>query len=194
MTRRAMGIAVLVSWLGVGGTALGQEIGFSASLTGDQETNPVVTDAFGTASLTLNEAQDRLEMLIQLVGLDLDGNQTPEDDQDNVVGVHIHNAPRGDDGGVVFGLISPNSDENDDLIMDPVAGTLFSAWDLTEGNNTTLADQIPALLSAGLYFNVHTPRNQPGEIRGQIVPEPSALVMICGALAAAGFWGRRRGV
>ena len=140
MKRFAVGIAVLVTWWGLGGSVWGQPIGLTASLTGDQETNPVVTDAFGSASLTLNQAQDRLEMLLEIVGLDLDGNQTPDDDQDNVVGVHIHNAPRGVDGGVVFGLITPNNDENGDLVVDPVAGTLFSAWDLSEGNNTTLAD------------------------------------------------------
>src|SRR5690606_34486374 len=83
-------------------------------------------------------------------------------------------------GPVVFGFIGPNSDTNGDLVIDPVAGTIFSAWDLLEGNGTTLAAQLDGLLNAGLYLNVHTNAFPAGEIRGQIlrvaqVPAPSVL-------------------
>lgn len=151
---------------------------FTASLTGDQEVNPVVTNASGTATLTLNDLQNSLSMTISLTGLDLDGNQTPGDDSDNVTGLHIHAAPAGLNGGVVFGLISPNNDLDGDLVIDPVAGTLTSVWDGLEGNGTTLADQLANLLSEGLYFNVHTVGHAPGEIRGQIVPEPMSLSLL----------------
>ena len=166
---------------------------FSASFSGEQENPPVTSSASGTAQLSLNDAMDRLEMNIQLFGLDLDGNQTPGDPNDDVVALHIHRAPVGINGPVVFGLISPNSDTSvpPDLMIDPVAGTLFSAWDLAEGNNTTLADELVNLFSSGLYFNVHTPGNSSGEIRGQIVPipEPSANMTALGLALFLGSAG-----
>jgi hypothetical protein len=154
-------------------------ISFQAVLSGSQEVPPNGSAASGVAELTLNDAQTRLEMSIQLFGLDLDGNQTP-DDNDNVTRMHIHVAPFGVNGGIVFGLIAPDNDVNGDLLIDPVAGTLFSAWDLTEGNATTLADQLPNLFNEGLYLNVHTPAFPGGEIRGQItrVVEPGTAVLL----------------
>ncbi|MAY74650.1 MAG: hypothetical protein CMJ31_08080 [Phycisphaerae bacterium] len=144
--------------------------------------------ASGTATLTLNEAQTRLEIFLNITGLDFDGNQTPGTNADNITALHIHRAPAGSNGGVVFGFISPNHDLNGDLVIDPVAGTLFSAWDLTEGNNTTLAAELPNLFADGLYFNVHTVAFGGGEIRGQIVPAPATGAI----LAGAGFLAARR--
>ena len=160
---------------------------FTASLDGSQEV-PVDTGstATGFATLELNAAQTRLEISLQLTGLDLDGSRTPADVTDDVVGLHIHSAPVGANGPVVFGFINPNSDLNGDLVIDAIAGTVVSAWDLTEGNGTSLTSQLPALFNDGLYFNVHTVTYPPGEIRGQItkVPAPSVL-----ALFALGFVG-----
>lgn len=167
---------------------------FQATLSGDQEVPPVSTTASGTASLTLNDAQTRLEINIQLSGLDLDGNQTPGTG-DDVTGAHIHTAPAGSNGGVVFGFISPNSDTNGDLIVDPVAGTIFSGWDLTEGNNTTLGDQLVNLFAGGLYINVHTNAHLGGEIRGQIVPIPAAFWLFgSGLLGLVGMARRKQSV
>ncbi len=155
---------------------------FEANLSGDQEVPPVTSLASGSAELTLNDAQTELEILISIVGLDLDGNQTPGGDGDNVVAAHIHRAPAGDNGDVVFGFISPNNDLNNDLVIDAAAGTIFSIWDLGEGNNTTLADELPNLLNEGLYINIHTPSFPGGELRGQISPavaisEPAVLTL-----------------
>jgi hypothetical protein len=164
---------------------------FVATLTGDQEVPAVVTSASGSAVLELNAAQTRLEMTITLLGLDLDGLQTPGDTNDDVTAMHIHAAPAGVNGGVVFGLIGPNSDLNADLVINAAAGTIFSAWDLNEGFSTTLAAQLPALFSEGLYFNVHTPANPGGEIRGQIlVPEPATLGLF--GFGLAGLYAVRR--
>lgn len=155
---------------------------FTATLTGDQEVGPVVTDASGTATLVLNDTQDRLTISATVTGVDLDGLQTPDDATDDVVGMHIHAAPAGVNGGIVFGFISPNHDLNGDLVIDPVAGTVFTAWDLNEGNATTLADQLTNLFNEGLYLNVHTNAHGGGEIRGQIVPEPASAALLLGAV------------
>lgn len=164
---------------------------FTAELSGAQEVPPVVTSAFGSATLWLNDTMDRLEIQVSLAGLDLDGTQTPDTD-DNVTGLHIHAAPAGINGGVVFGLISPFSDTNGDLVIDALAGTVISAWDLTEGNGTTLDAQLPALFSEGLYLNVHTVAFPGGEIRGQIaaVPLPATSLLFAGGVA--GLWRSRR--
>jgi hypothetical protein len=185
-----LGTAFIVVVLSCAASAYGQTM-FTATLTGDQEVpNPVATNASGTAELVLNAAQDQLSITINIDGLDLDGNQTPDNGDDDVVGLHIHAAPAGSNGGVVFGFISPNNDTNGDLVIDPVLGEVFSVWDLNEGNNTTLGDQLDELFSEGLYINAHTPANPGGEIRGQIVPEPASVAMMLGVAGLVGF--RRR--
>jgi subtilisin-like proprotein convertase family protein len=157
---------------------------FRADLTGDQEFPvPVVTTAFGDAMLLLNPAQDRLEMTIELLGLDLDGLQTPFDPTDDVIALHIHNAPAGANGPIVFGLIDPNpafmNDDNpNDLIVDAANGRIYSAWDAPEGIGTTLAAQLANLRNGLLYFNVHTLGNPGGEIRGQILAAGGAVRMV----------------
>jgi len=182
---RAITLAVLLGAI----SSSAYSVPFVATLSGDQEVSPVVSTATGSAQLLLNAAQDRLEIHISIVGLDLDGLQTPGNPNDDVTRAHIHSAPAGTNGGIVFGFLDPNSDLNGDLMIDPVAGTIFSAWDLAEGNGTTLGAQLAALLNDGLYINVHTTSYPGGEIRGQIlrVPEPAALALFAVAFAALGF-------
>lgn len=186
-------MVVLAAAIGLSAATPSAEAGmmFTSFLTGNQEIPIVVTEAVGTAELDLNVSQTRLTMDITLFGLDLDGARTPSIPEDDVTGLHIHRAPTGQNGGVVFGLIGPNNDLNADVVIDPVAGTVSSAWDLAEGNGTTLGAEVPDLLVGGLYFNVHTVGYPGGEIRGQIIPEPATLALL--ALAAPGLWRRRPG-
>jgi hypothetical protein len=169
---------------------------FSASLSGDQEVPPVNSAATGSAILVLNEDENRLDIDIQFAGLDLDGNQTPDSDDDNVTVAHIHRAPIGSNGPVVFGFIGPNNDENGDLVIDPVAGRIISGWDLNEGNETTLAEELPNLFERDLYVNIHSVEFPNGEIRGQIsvIPIPATLPLFAAALAALGVgsWRARK--
>jgi hypothetical protein len=71
---------------------------FTATLGGDQENPPNMSTASGFATLTLNDDQTRLEIDITLLGVDLDGMQTPDDPDDNVTASHIHAAPAGKTG------------------------------------------------------------------------------------------------
>ena len=165
MNNRTIAFIVLTMFLAAGN--LSAQTGFTATLDQSQVTTPTGSAATGTATLTLNAAGDTLTYSITLVGLDLDGAQTPADAADDVTAMHFHNAPPGSNGGVVFGLISPNHDV-DDLIIDPVAGTLTGAWENSDVN--PLSAQLANLNAGDLYLNVHTQSFGGGEIRGQVIP------------------------
>lgn len=185
-TTRETSLKTIVFFVLIAGASVFGQWDFYAVLTGLDEVPPNGSSAFASASLTLNPAQDRLTIHLTLFALDLDGAQTPDNPLDNITGLHIHSAPAGVNGPVVFGLIGINNDLNGDVLINPPAGTVFSAWDLLEGNNTTLAAQIENLFDGRLYINVHTVAYPGGEIRGQIhlIPEPATLaLMVLGSVA-----------
>ena len=79
---------------------------------------------------------------VTVAGLDFTGMQTA-DPGDDLLAAHIHApAPRGANAGVRFGFFGmPFNDTNPtDTVVTPfpsgVGGTVFSKWDLAEGNNT----------------------------------------------------------
>lgn len=160
---------------------------FSATLDGAQEVPPVVTTATGNATLVLSDDEQSLSYVITIIGLDF-ASQTP-DTGDDVISMHIHNAPLGANGPIVFGMISP-SDDTDDLALNFVASTLTATitgvWDSTDSGED-LGDFLDALRAGELYINVHTNREQGGEVRGQIVPEPSTF-LLSGVGLIALFW------
>jgi hypothetical protein len=168
---------------------------FRATITSDQEVaNPPVPfqGTSGTGVFELNDAMTALSYDITLVGLDIDGLQTPANANDNATRFHFHAAPAGNNGGIVFGMKDPNHDL-DDLVINPATGRITGVWDGVEGNGTTLAAQLSNLFANNLYFNVHTTDHAGGEIRGQVifVPEPATwlLCMLSGVLVIV---GRRR--
>lgn len=122
-------------------------------LTGDQEVPPVTTDASGSCEATVSA--DAF-------------NVSCTHDVTDLVAAHIHMAPAGVNGPIVFFLdfntsftasVTAESLEEQAMTF-PVAGISFSEfWDL--------------LHSGGLYINVHSPANPGGEIRGQIPSPPS---------------------
>ena len=171
---------------------------FRAIIENEQEVADPPVPEQGTGGIgvfELNDAMTALSYDITLTGLDIDGLQTPGDANDNANRFHIHAAPAGQNGGIVFGMKDPNHDL-DDLVINPITGRITGVWDGTESNGVgnTLTERLGALLANGLYFNVHTTDFPGGEIRGQIilVPEPATLALV--ALAATAFAGllRRR--
>jgi hypothetical protein len=176
---------------------------FKAIITHDQEvSNPPIPDegSSGIGIFELNDAGTALSYDVTLTGLDIDGNQTPGNANDNVTRTHIHFAPANSNGGIVFGQIDASPalrNDLDDLVVNPITGRITGVWDNAEGNGTTLAAQLANLIAGNLYFNVHTSDHAGGEIRGQIliVPEPSTVALLAYGLigmASAGVNRRRR--
>jgi hypothetical protein len=173
----------------------------TANLTHDQESNhdPLLTStgdprplSFGTAVFLLNDAQTQMSFSATIFNIDVTGTQTP-DPNDNLVNAHIHvGAPPGQNAPVRWGFFgTPDNDNNpDQLVVTPfangVGGTFSSIWDLPEGNaGTTLAGNLPGVLSGLSYINFHTVQFGGGEIRGQInIPDGGATGLLLGSAVA----------
>jgi glucose/arabinose dehydrogenase len=147
---------------------------FVARLVGAQEVPGNTSTAKGYAAFFLDSAMTSLSFTVTVTGLDFTGMQTA-DPGDDLLNAHIH-APalRGSNAGVRFGFFGlPFNDTNpNDVVVTPfasgVGGMIVSKWDLAEGNNTTLAAQLPNILAGQSYINFHTRRLPGGEVRGQI--------------------------
>ena len=203
---------VLLTFATLFGTTFGSwaQTDFTANLTPGQEVSaPLFTmsgggtrpASFGTAMFTLSASMTQLTMTVTITNIDVNGTKTPADTNDNLVAAHIHGgAGPGANASVVWGFFgSPDNDNNPDQFnLTPfakgVGGTFSSIWDAPEGNSTTLNAQLSNLFNGLCYINFHTMQNGGGEIRGQIVPEPSTTILLgAGIVAAAGaLWKRRR--
>jgi CHRD domain/PEP-CTERM motif len=177
-----------------------------AHLTNDQENPPAVPTlqggaarpaSFGDAFFELNDAMDALTFTATIFNIDFTGSQT-SDLNDNLIAAHIHAGPAvtpTTNGPVVWGFFGlPFNDNNpNDVVLSPfvtgVGGTISGKWDAPEGNNTTLAAQLPNILNGQSYINFHTTQFGGGEARGAItaVPEPSTLTLL--GLCVVGLLG-----
>lgn len=118
---------------------LATDVGFTAKLSGAQETPPVTTTATGVGFFNLS--QDLTSIKIHAIFEGLSGP---------VTGAHLHTGAMGVAGPVVLDL-GPM------LTGNRISGTANPATYL-----------IP-LLSGNVYINIHTAANPGGEIRGQLV-------------------------
>ncbi len=115
--------------------------GFETKIDGSQEVPPVTTSASGTGAFSLTDAG-------LIMNATVDGV--------NFTGAHIHNAPPGQNGGIVRTL-------TDDFNGQTASGV----WD--SGDSLPLTNSmISELINGNLYVNVHSQANPSGEIRGNI--------------------------
>ena len=113
-------------------------------ISGDQEKNPVTSNASGTMNVSYDKTTKMLTLGVTWTGLSGDP-----------VGAHIHGpAAKGENAGVVV-------DFHDNVTT--AAGN-FNRTITVDGQ----AIKEDSLLAGYYYFNIHTPANPGGEIRGQI--------------------------
>ena len=183
----------------------------TASLNNASENPPVVPTtaggqpraaSFGTASFVIDDAMMFMTFTATIFNIDVTGSQTA-DINDNLTAAHIHAGPAvtpTTNGGVVWGFFgAPFNDNNpNDGVVTPfgsgIGGTFSGKWDLAEGNNTTLAAQLPNILAGRSYINFHTTQFGGGEIRGNIaaIPESETYALLLGGLAVVAGVARRR--
>jgi hypothetical protein len=122
------------------GTAL------QAVLSGENEVPPVVTTGSGLATMGYNPLTKKLTFSLSVANV-----------TSTITAAHIHRGTPGVVGPVLYPLYSSTS------------GTPFAPGTPVIGTVTINPADEPALLSGGLYVNVHTAANPGGELRGQIM-------------------------
>lgn len=145
---------------------------FTANLNGDQEVPPPVrvTNGSGFGTVVLDDTETMITVNLSWQNLNA-----------SALAGHIHGpAPVGVNAGVIF----------------PLPGVTGTSGAVGPLNFPVTPTQVSQLKKHLWYFNIHTPApaGYPGgEIRGQITPEPSTIVLLL--IGGAGFgatWLRKR--
>lgn len=162
------------------------ELSIQSNLTGSKVVEPIESLANGVATLDLNE-EGEVDYSLTLTGLDLgelvEGGipKTPDNDRDDVTGIHIHFGESGTNGLHAFEIFNLEGQDETDLNIifnEDDSTTLSGTWNLSEKDiPKSLVDffdeSIPGAES-DFYFQIHTEGNSDGEIRGQIASTTDA--------------------
>lgn len=155
-----------------------------------EEVVPVVTNPnVGRAEFSLNVGNRALDYVIELPGLDLDDNTTPQD-IDDVVTVRIRRGGYLENGSTAFTILGNGSDV--DLTVDGQMARLSGRWDASDSSPLTNA-LVQRLLDGTLYLEVVTKDNPGGKLRGQIVRTNDATPgSLLGTVALGMLYDRAR--
>lgn len=126
---------------------------FQVTLNTVEETpTPTGSAGLGTATVTLDDVANTVSVSGSYTGLSSDATLA-----------HVHgSAPLGVAAGVVVGL----------TVSGGTSGTISSGGSVTPA-------QVADMLAGLTYLNVHTVNNGSGEIRGQILVEPTGTTSFC---------------
>ncbi|WP_306642221.1 CHRD domain-containing protein [Sanyastnella coralliicola] len=113
--------------------------GYSYVLCGDQEVPAVDAMAYGGGILSIDRGYTTAHTMFTATNL-----------SGGITGAHLHNAPAGENGPVLYGL-TEILEENSGFVYQPI------------DNMGAMA-----ILDGDVYLNLHTSDNPDGEIRGQI--------------------------
>lgn len=139
-TKRWAVLALLGAGL-LGMTGCGKSSVSTTTLSGANEVPPVTTSATGTANATLDG--DELTVNGTYGGLSSDLFEVSGS------AAHVHNAPAGQNGPIVFSLTVNASN-----------GSFSGSKKLTDSEKD-------AFEAGNFYVNIHTANNNGGELRGQ---------------------------
>jgi trimeric autotransporter adhesin len=172
--RKIAGLAAIVIFLGTMVTHCGKKssdeaapvpaaatfsgaVSMKTTLNGASEVPAVNTLGIGTAVFTVKPGTGELIGSVNFSGL-----------SSNATLAHIHSGAAGANGGVLLALTGG-------------AGGTSGTWTVPAGTVLAAAD-LSALISGGLYVNIHTANNGSGEIRGQIIfPSAAIATVLTGA-------------
>ena len=126
--------------------AFNADMTYNVNLSGSQEVPAVNTMSMATAVVEIDEDLPAFSVSVDVSGLT------------DVTGVHVHDGGIGMNGPVAFPLTDAGN------------GTYVLAETNISPSN------LDALASGEWYLNVHTTANPNGEVRGQIVPDTTAVV------------------
>jgi hypothetical protein len=155
---------------------------YSFNLSGAQEVPANASPAAGSMQITIDDVAGLISYTFTAFNL-----------QGSFTMAHIHAAPAGANGPVVFDLVPP-ADYSGPVTFGPVV--IPNSWALL-GQNETIATGLAAAINAApwnYYVNIHTSLFPAGEIRGQLAPIPEAgtWAMMLGGLGLLGVALRRR--
>ncbi len=158
-------LPVIALWVAT--PAAGAIIYLEANLDGLQEVPANASPGTGYGTMSYDTVSKLLSWSIDYTGL-ITGS----------IDAHFHKAPPGVSGGVEVAI--PGS-------VGTTSGTYVGSKVLTGAQETDLLAHL-------WYVNIHTPTFPGGEIRGQVVPEPSTLALVTLGAASLSFvaWRRRR--
>ncbi len=157
MRRITVAIAIAVMSMALVAAGNGSGRNFTATLSGDQEVPPVLTDTSGKANFHANKAETEIRFRLSL---------KRADGVLGAAGAHIHCAPAGVNGpvvaflaGVVPGGLDGKVDIRATLTVDNIVNPACGA---------TVSDLLDAMQAGDTYVNVHSGPISSGVVRGQI--------------------------
>ncbi|WP_242117670.1 CHRD domain-containing protein [Aestuariivivens sediminicola] len=128
---------------------------FNTHLSPDNEVSLIIrTNATGQANVKISEDETMIYYKIIVANIE------------NVRASHFHKAPPGENGGVVVGLfLGPKKEGRFNGIL---AEGYITSESFSEDGENKLAMLIQDIRDGNIYINVHTDKNPPGELRGQL--------------------------